>query len=72
MRNVRMLALCLMAIFALSVTTAVIAAPAQAACNTECKEQKEKEKQEAKEQKEKEKEEAKHRKKKTRRSQSQN
>ena len=54
-----MVVLCLVAVFALSATTLVVASPASASCNTECKEQKEKEKQEAKEQKEKEKAEAK-------------
>ena len=53
-----MAVLCLVAVFALSATTLVVASPASASCNTECKEQKEKEKQEAKEQKEKEKEKA--------------
>jgi hypothetical protein len=56
-RHVRMLGLCLVAIFAMSATMVVIAAPAQAACNQECKEQKAKEKQEAKEKKEHEREE---------------
>jgi hypothetical protein len=53
-----MVVLCAVAIFAMSATTLVIASPASASCNTECKEQKEKEKQEAREQKAKEKEEA--------------
>ena len=53
-----MLGLCLVAVFAMSATTFVVASPALASCNQECKEQKEKEKQEAKEQKEKEKQEA--------------
>ncbi len=61
MRHVRMLVLCLVAMFAMSATTLVVAAPALAGekCNQECKELKEKEKQEAKEKKEKEKAEAK-------------
>ncbi|HTZ64063.1 MAG TPA: hypothetical protein VMB51_08160 [Solirubrobacteraceae bacterium] len=54
-----MLGLCLMALLAMAATTAVVASPALASCNEECKAQKEKEKQERKEQKEKEKEEAK-------------
>jgi hypothetical protein len=58
-RHVRMLGLCLMALLAMAATTAVVASPALASCNEECKAQKEKEKQEAKEQKEREKEEAK-------------
>jgi hypothetical protein len=59
-RRVRMLGLCLVALFAMSATTLVVASPALAGgCNVECKEQKEKEKQEAKEKKQKEKEEAK-------------
>ncbi len=59
MRHVRILGLCLVAMLAMSATTFVVASPALASCNQECKEQKQKEKQEAKEQKEKEKEEAK-------------
>ena len=59
MRHVRILGLCLVAIFAMSATTLVVASPALAGCNQECKEQKQKEKQEAKEQKEAEKAKAK-------------
>lgn len=69
MRHVRMLVLCLVAMFAMSAMTYAVASPAMASCNEQCqkekqeaKEQKEKEKQEAKEQKEKEKQEAKERK----------
>jgi hypothetical protein len=60
-RHLRILALCLLAVFATSATTLAVASPALAGekCNQECKEQKEKEKEEAKEQKEKEKQEAK-------------
>ena len=60
MRHVRILVLCLVAAFAMSGTTLVVASPALAGgkCNQECKEKKEKEKQEAKEKQEKEKEEA--------------
>jgi hypothetical protein len=57
-RHVRMLGLCLMALLAMAATTAVVASPALASCNEECKAQKEKEKQEAKEQKAEAKEEA--------------
>ncbi len=42
MRHLRMAVLCLVAVFALSATTLVVASPASASCNTECKEQKEK------------------------------
>ncbi len=56
MRHVRILGLCLVAIFAMSATTLVVSSPALAGgCNQECKELKEKEKQEAKEAKEHEK-----------------
>ncbi len=55
MRHVRILALCLMAIFAMSATTLVIASPASASCDETCQ----KEKQEAKEAKAAEKEGAK-------------
>lgn len=59
-RHIRILALCLAAVFAMSATTLVVASPALAGgCNQECKEQKEKEKQEAKEKKQQEKREAK-------------
>lgn len=55
MRHVRMLGLCLIAIFAMSATAVVVASPAYASCNAECKEQKEKEKEAAKKLKEEEK-----------------
>ncbi len=56
MRHLRILALCLAAVFAMSATTLVVASPALAGgCNEECKEQKEKAKIEAKEKKAKEK-----------------
>ena len=62
MRHVRMLGLCLVAVFAMSAVTLSFVSPAlasgatkPAACNQECKELKEKEKQEAKEKKEQEK-----------------
>jgi hypothetical protein len=58
-RHLRILALCLAAVFALTATTLVIASPALASCNEECKLQKEKEKQEKKEKIKQEKEEAK-------------
>ncbi len=47
MRHLRMVGLCLIAVFALS-ATAVVVSPAYASCNTECKETKEKEKAAAK------------------------
>jgi hypothetical protein len=64
-RHLRILALCLVAVFATSATTLAVASPALAGekCNQECKELKEKEKQEAKEQKEHEKNERKYEKK---------
>ena len=53
MRHVRMLGLCLAAVFAMSATTLVVASPALAGgCNEECKAQKEQEKNEKKHQKE--------------------
>ncbi len=56
MRHVRMLGLCLVAVFAMSAVTLTVVSPALAGgCNQECKELKEKEKQEAKEAKEAEK-----------------
>ena len=58
MRHVKILGLCLVAMLAMSATTFVVASPAMASCNQECKEQKQKEKEEAKAQKTKEKEEA--------------
>jgi hypothetical protein len=55
-RHVRMLVLCLVAVFAMSAVTLDVASPALAGgCNQECKELKEKENQEAKEAKEHEK-----------------
>jgi hypothetical protein len=52
-RHVRMLGLCLAAVFAMTATTLAVASPALAAkCNEECKQQKEKEKEEAKRAKE--------------------
>jgi hypothetical protein len=58
-RHLRMVGVCLVAVFALGATTFVVASPALAAgCNQECKELKEKEKQEAKEAKAKAKQEA--------------
>jgi flagellar motor protein MotB len=58
-RHVRMLVLCLVAMFAMSAMTLAVASPALASCNEECQKLKEEEKQKAKEQKEKEKAEAK-------------
>ena len=55
MRHVRVLGVLLAAMFAMSATTFVVASPALASCNQECKELKEKEKQEQKEAKEQEK-----------------
>ena len=56
MKHVRILGLCLAAVFAMSATTLVIASPALAdGCNEECKAQKQKEKEEKKHQKEEEK-----------------
>jgi hypothetical protein len=46
-RHLRMVGLCLIAVFAVG-ATAVVVSPAYASCNTECKETKEKEKAEAK------------------------
>ena len=40
MRHVRMLGLCLVAVFAMSATTLVVASPAFANCNSECKQHK--------------------------------
>ncbi len=56
-RHVRMLGLCLVAALAMGATTLVVASPALAGggCNTECKEQKQKEKEEARKLKEEEK-----------------
>ncbi len=51
MRHLRILALCLAAVFAMTATTLVVASPAVAKCNEECKQQKK----EAKEKKAKEK-----------------
>jgi hypothetical protein len=61
-RHLRMLAVCLAAMFALTATTLVVASPALAGekCNQECKEQKQKEKEEAKKHKEEERELKKH------------
>jgi hypothetical protein len=57
-RHVRMLVLCLVTVFAMSATTLAVTSPALASgCNQECKELKEKEKQEKTEAKEKEKQE---------------
>jgi hypothetical protein len=54
-RHVRMLGLCLVAVFAMSATTLVVASPALAGgCNEECKEHKKEEKEQAKAQKERE------------------
>lgn len=44
MRHVRMLGLCLAAVFALTATTLVVASPASASCNEECQAQKKYEK----------------------------
>ena len=53
MRHVRMLGICLAAVFVMSATTLVVASPALAGgCNHACKEQKKKEKEEAKKHKE--------------------
>ena len=59
MRHVRMLVLCLVAMFAMSAMTYAVASPALASCNEECQKEKEKAKQEKEEQKAKEKAEAK-------------
>ncbi|HTZ64280.1 MAG TPA: hypothetical protein VMB51_09255 [Solirubrobacteraceae bacterium] len=60
MRHVRMLGLCLAAVFAMTATVLVVASPALAGgCNEECKAQKKQEKEEAKRQKENEKRDAK-------------
>ena len=44
MRHLRMVGVCLIAVFALGATTLVVASPASASCNEECKHEKEKEK----------------------------
>ncbi len=56
MRHVRILGLCLVAVFAMSATTLAVASPALAGgCNEECKTQKKQEKEEAKNQRQEEK-----------------
>ena len=52
MRHIRILGLCLAAVFAMTATTLVIASPAFAKCDEECKNEKKHEKEEAKRQKE--------------------
>ncbi len=48
MRRVRMLGLCLMALLVMAAATAVVASPALASCNEECKHAKKHEKEVAK------------------------
>ncbi len=55
MRRVRILGLCLAAVFAMTATTLVVASPAFAKCDEECKQEKQHEKEEAKKAKEREK-----------------
>jgi hypothetical protein len=50
-RHVRILGLCLAAVFAMTATTLVVASPAFAKCDEECKQEKQHEKEEAKHQK---------------------
>lgn len=59
MKHVRILSLCLAVVFAMGATTLVVSPALASGCDHECKELKEKEKQEAKEKKEREKQEAK-------------